>query len=30
MAKQGITNVNKRLGRSKSFFATYWRDYVRR
>ena len=29
MAKQGITNVNKRLG-LKSYFATYWRDYVRR
>jgi hypothetical protein len=30
MAKQNITNPNKRLGRSKSFFATYWRDYVNR
>ena len=30
MAKQGIHTVNMRLGRSKSFFATYWRDYVNR
>lgn len=28
MAKQKITNPNKRLG-ARSYFATYWRDYVR-
>lgn len=29
MAKQNTTNCNKRLG-TRSYFATYWRDYVRR
>jgi hypothetical protein len=30
MKREGITNVNKRLTRqSKSYFATYWRDYVK-